>query len=150
MTPRKETHRIIIHCSDGRQGDVAQIRKFHMDPPPQGRGWEDIAYHYVIGYDGIVQVGREESLIGAHCQGENEDSIGICIIGAPRPLGEWDPTSQQLEAMRTLCRSLAKKYGFNQEAVYGHYEFPSAKAQGKTCPDLNAVLLRAYIKEEVS
>lgn len=140
MTERKETHKIIVHCSDTVGGDVEAIRKFHMAPVPQGRGWEDIGYHFVILQDGTVEVGRDEKMIGAHCQGENYDSIGICLIGVA------DFTSEQFKSLRNFIVNICGKYGLNAETVFCHYEFASAKAQGKTCPNLNAGLLRAFIK----
>lgn len=128
---------IIVHCSDGETGDVDSIRKFHMAPPPEGRGWKDIGYHYVILKDGTIQFGRLEETIGAHCEGHNANSIGICLIGS------HNFTYEQILAVRYFVRDLLKKYGLKPEQVYMHQELDK---KGKTCPNPNDVL-RALFKE---
>jgi hypothetical protein len=57
----RDLKRIILHCSatpEGREVSVETIRGWHSDPPPQGRGWSDIGYHYVIHLDGKTEIGR--------------------------------------------------------------------------------------------
>jgi hypothetical protein len=60
--PLRPIRRHIIHCSASTQGDVAEIRRWHL-----ARGWNDIGYHFVIRPDGEVEVGRMLHEIGAHC-----------------------------------------------------------------------------------
>ena len=40
-----------------------------------------IGYHYVVGLDGEVHAGRDESKAGAHCYGRNSCSIGVVYVG---------------------------------------------------------------------
>ncbi len=136
MTDRKETKKIIVHCSDTVSGNAAAIRNYHMTV----KHWQDIGYHFVIDLDGMIEVGRKESLIGSHCRGENHDSIGICLIG----VDAFGPV--QMESLEKLVHSLLNKYGLMTEDVSCHYEWPSAKAQGKTCPNIKAEFLRDLIK----
>jgi N-acetylmuramoyl-L-alanine amidase len=143
MIPRKTTNKIIIHCSDTLGGDAAAIRTFHMAPPPNGRGWSDIGYHFVITYAGVVETGRDEELIGSHCKDENHDSIGICLIG----VSEF--RKEQMVALKNLVVSLLQKYGLSADKVSAHYEWPSAKVQKKTCPNLDADYLRQLIRGEI-
>lgn len=142
MSPRTETKKLIIHCSDTTSGTAAAIRRFHMAKPPLGRGWEDIGYHFLIDLDGIIEVGRREDLIGSHCEGQNHDSIGICLIGKD--------TFQlvQLESLKQIIDSLLNKYGLVAEDVSGHYCWPTAIAQGKNCPNLTNDFLRNLITGE--
>jgi len=84
MEKRKVTKEIIIHCSatpEGKDYTVEDIRRWHLK-----RGFKDIGYHYIIYRDGSVHVGRNKDLVGAHCEGHNAISIGICYIGGVRPL----------------------------------------------------------------
>jgi len=143
---------LILHTSDSKWGSVEVIRRWHTDKPPQGRGWNDIGYHYIIenGYptysqlkeekrdvllNGKICHGRKESDIGAHCVGYNTNSLGICLVGAG---GIY--TEEQMVSMYSLCMKLMKKYNIPVESILGHCETP--KSGGKTCPDLDMKSVR--------
>jgi hypothetical protein len=139
----REIKKIIIHCSDSPFGDAALIDQWHRD-----RGWDGIGYHYVImnGYvkkgiydkcnDGVIEPGRHISKVGAHCFGQNKRSIGICLIGKYK-----FSANQLLESLPALVASLCKEYGLTANDVYAHSEFNT----GKTCPNIDAVLLRTAL-----
>lgn len=129
----REIKRVIIHCSDSLAGDVHTIREMHLK-----KGWQDIGYHFVIPQNGDVQAGRLEMAVGAHCEGHNFDSIGVCLVGK---LHHFQPV--QLESLKDLVCELCRNYGLTHEQVFAHYELDK---KGKTCPDLDANLLRAFIK----
>lgn len=148
---------IIIHCSDSTFGDAATIRRWHTDPPPQGRGWNDIGYHYIIlngcrtkgnynhPYDGIIEAGRPEEEVGAHCEGMNAHSIGICLIGKGRTDDSQeergDFTAFQLAALPGLVERLQAKYP--GAILQGHYE--AQITTQKTCPNVRMGWLRDFI-----
>lgn len=80
-------HEIIVHCSatqpnwahdKSAEWKVQEIRRWHMSTP---RNWSDIGYHYIIDRDGTIAKGRPLERIGAHVQGHNTGTIGICLIG---------------------------------------------------------------------
>jgi len=127
--------RIILHCSatpEGREVSVETIRAWHSDPPPQGNGWSDIGYHYVISLDGEVNIGRPVGTQGAHVSGENEDSIGVCYIGgldtAMTPKDTM--TVPQEIAFVELVKSLRCTFG--ELSIHGHNEYSS-----KACPSFS-------------
>lgn len=136
---------IIIHCSDSAFGDWKAIDEWH-----RARGWDSCGYHFVIlngirkyagayaiEVDGYVERGRPLPIMGAHCYGKNQTSIGICLIGRD------SFTSAQI--FDTLPRLLVKTMeGFNLEPkdVFGHYEFNDSK----TCPNLDINEYRKYLK----
>ena len=68
--------------------------------------------------------------VGAHVQGANKTSVGICLIG------KKDFTPEQFKALKDLIITLQDRYS-SISSVKNHYEFPSAIAQGKTCPNFN-------------
>lgn len=124
MTPT----RVILHCSvtpNGKRVDISEITKWH-----QARGFKTVGYHMALQPDGEVQRGRSLKEVGAHCEGENHDSIGICLIGTDRF------TRAQFKALRYQLESLRVTYSIHDWAVYGHYQFQSAIKQGKTCPNI--------------
>lgn len=132
---------IIVHCADtpnGKSFTVQDIDSWHIQ-----RGWhrypnwieqfnsnlKAIGYHFVIYVDGSVHTGRNIEEIGAHCQGANTTSIGICMIGKDKF------TQEQWDALAELVGNLKNTY--HNASVHGHYEFASAVEQGKTCPNFD-------------
>ena len=128
----RDLNRVILHCSatpEGREVSVETIREWHTDPPPRGRGWSDIGYHYVIHLDGKIEAGRPIEVQGAHTSGENEDSIGICYIGGVNAANEPKDTMTvpQEIAFVEIVKSLRLIFG--KLSIHGHNEFST-----KACP----------------
>lgn len=119
----REITKLIIHCSDSdaaAHDRIEVIQNWHIE-----RGFKKIGYHFVITKNGEVKIGREEEEVGAHCKGENEDSIGICLTG------RTVFTSKQFKALNKLVLSLLTKYKLSIKDVYPHNHFNS----NKTCPN---------------
>lgn len=84
---------IVIHHSATPDNPLGHswkaIRKFHMDPPPNGNGWTDIGYHcgveLVPGAGAITYLlGRELYQWGSHAKnwnGGRHGYIGLCVVG---------------------------------------------------------------------
>lgn len=140
---KREIRKIIIHCSDSNWGNVDIINSWHIE-----RGFSKIGYHYLIlngyetykdlkekaykqGVDGLIQVGRSLDEVGAHCEGHNSDSIGICLIGTNAF------TPNQLFSLKNLVLTLLKAFNLTPEDVYPHYYFNP----NKTCPNFNIKLI---------
>ena len=126
---RRSISKIILHCTatpEGRDFSVEQVRQWHL-----ARGFSDIGYHYLVGRDGTIYAGRPESVVGAHCKGQNTCSIGVSYVGGEEADGSHRPkdtrTPAQKKALRELVASLQKKYP--GATVHGHYEFAN-----KACP----------------
>ena len=123
--------KIILHCAATKEGHnikTETIKSWHV----KGRGWSDIGYHFVIELDGSVKTGRPIERIGAHVQGHNTGSIGVCYVGGidadKKP--KDTRTEAQRAAMDELISSLLEQYP--GATVHGHNEF-SAKA----CPSFD-------------
>lgn len=101
-----------------------------MAPPPYGRGWSDIGYHGIIDPDGTWSQGRGFNEQGAHVESENDGNIGICLIGTDLF------TRAQFQTLRSKIDSLRMLYDIPFFKIYCHYQFKSAQAQGKTCPNI--------------
>jgi len=118
----RKIRKVIIHCADtpdDKNFSVLDIDRWHKE-----RGWKKVGYHYVIDKKGIIQVGRFESEIGAHCKGLNTESIGICLIGRK------DFNDKQMKCLTELIDDL--RYRYPQASVHGHCEFSY-----KTCPNFD-------------
>jgi N-acetylmuramoyl-L-alanine amidase len=112
---RKIRQLIIHHSASGKDTTVEQIRSYHM----KERHYSDIGYHYIITYDGKIHVGRPEDTVGAHVQGHNASSIGICLVGN----SELSPMSKEQEAsLVPLMEHLLDKHSLRKKDVLGHSE----------------------------
>jgi N-acetylmuramoyl-L-alanine amidase len=110
------------HVERGFKRTASWIARFNPD-------FKAIGYHYVIDVSGLVETGRHADEVGAHCQGHNANSIGICLIGK----GKYN--SSQWASLQVLLEALIGKYP--GAVIRGHRQYDSAIAQGKTCPDFN-------------
>ena len=140
----RDLKRIILHCSatpEGREVSVETIREWHTDPPPRGRGWSDIGYHYVIHLNGEIEIGRPIEVQGAHVSGENEDSIGICYIGGVDALNKPKDTMTVLQEISFLDIVKSLRLIFGELSIHGHNEFST-----KACPSFSVEEKFGFIK----
>ena len=76
--------RIIWHHSADNSDDAQfhKINVYHksLNFPLSALGYY-VGYHYLIEANGAVIQARKETEIGAHDQGENSNSLGICLAG---------------------------------------------------------------------
>ena len=128
MTPT-DIKFLVVHCSASKPDvyvDAAVIDRWHRN-----RGFAKIGYHYVIKRDGVVQKGRADTEAGAHVQGYNRMSLGICLAGGldanGNPLANY--SDEQYVALNTLLKDLKAKHP--QAVVQGHRDFPNV---AKACP----------------
>lgn len=124
---------IIVHCTatpEGRIETVESVRNMH-----KARGFSDIGYHYLIGLNGERWEGRNVNLIGAHCEGHNSNSIGVCYVGGvDKKMHAKDTrTEKQKDALVALLKDLRKLYP--KAKIYGHRDFDK---KGKACPSFDA------------
>lgn len=131
--------KLIIHCSATKPSmDIGakEIRKWHTDKPPNGNGWSDIGYHYVIRRDGTVEPGRPLALVGAHVAGHNTGSHGICLVGG---IPEANFTKEQWDQLARVVRAFKAQYP--KATVHGHNEFDA----GKACPSFD---VQKWLRDE--
>lgn len=135
---RRQINEIIVHCTatpEGKDYTVMDVRRWHRQ-----RGWSDIGYHYLIYRNGHVEPGRNVDTAGAHCEGHNLHSIGICYVGGLDRDGKNPKdtrTLQQKAALLSLLMDLRKLYP--DAEIHGHRDFAN-----KACPSFDAT--REYRK----
>ncbi|MBU4486937.1 MAG: N-acetylmuramoyl-L-alanine amidase [Candidatus Delongbacteria bacterium] len=145
----REINTIVIHCSATEFGNKSLFKRWHKK-----RGWEDVGYHFIItnAYplkkywdkktpdfkaDGHIENGRHVEVAGAHVRLHNDNSIGICLVG------DRTFTSKQFESLKKLIKKITSEYKI--KSIRGHYEFDTAKEQGKTCPNIDMDWLRKLL-----
>lgn len=134
--------KIILHQTGTASGTLESVRNYHMNV----KGWSDIGYHFLLGTDAIVYKGRPQAEVGAHCEGDNVDSLGICCVGAGNafPLDRGYMSSEMFYVLIRLLQQLREAYP-TITAIYGHRERPSGTRQGKTCPGYEASIIRGLL-----
>lgn len=125
---------IIIHCSatpEGKDYTVQDIRRWHKQ-----QGWSDIGYHYVIYRNGHVEPGRDVNVAGAHCEGHNAKTIGVCYIGGVSKDGKTAKDTRTLAQKAALLSLLTDlKMMYPQARIVGHRDYDT---KGKACPSFDA------------
>lgn len=129
---------IVVHCSASQpkaKVDASVIERWHRE-----RGFLMIGYHYVILRDGVVQYGRKLDQPGAHAEGFNNKSIGICLVGGINEKGEPENnfTHEQFVALKGLIAG--NRVVFPNAEVLGHRDLPGVK---KACPSFD---VREWLK----
>lgn len=142
MTINRRIGKIIVHQTGTTTGTLESVRNYHVNV----LGWKDIGYHFLIERDATVRKGRSQVSVGAHCQGDNLDSLGVCCVGAGDafPIGRGYMTPEMFNSLLKLLRELLAAYP-TITAIYGHRERPSGTRQGKTCPGFSASVLRELL-----
>lgn len=124
---------IVVHCSAtpaGKPFRAADIDRWH-----RGQGWSGIGYHYVIPLDGSIEPGREIEAAGAHVQGHNARTIGVCYIGGVdgggrHPQDTLNPA--QARALHLVLDALRARWP--NATIRGHRDYPGVK---KACPSFD-------------
>lgn len=163
---------IVVHCSATADGDglyrgprgarasktpASIIDGWHAErgfkrSHPNAQHWnpelQHIGYHFVISCDGSFLTGRSDEEPGAHAQGYNANSLGVCLTGTDKF------TPAQFSRLAELLTWLGKQHriplrypnrvgGVLRDGVCGHRDLsPDQNGSGraepfewlKTCP----------------
>jgi len=172
--PSRAINLIVVHCSATANGDALfsgtagqpgfKTAADRIDEMHQARGFKripdaaarfnpklkSIGYHFVIACNGAVFTGRSLIEIGAHVQGRNSDTVGICMTGTNAF------TVEQFHALESLLRQLVPtaRGRVLVNGVCGHRDLsPDLNGDGritsnewlKTCPGFDVA---AYIANQ--
>lgn len=139
MAKRKSTDTIVIHCAATRPS--MNVGRKEIDAWHKARGWKKIGYHFVIRRDGTLETGRAVDEVGAHVEGHNSTSVGVCYVGGVNEdsLGPEDNrTPQQKARLESVVRFLLGLYPLAK--IVGHCDLNS----GKACPSFDVA---AWLRE---
>ena len=117
-------NKLVLHHAEASKCTVQDIHSWHLN-----NGWSGIGYHYFIRKDGSIYKGRPDGAIGAHCQGSNTNTLGICFEG--NYMKETMPTAEY-NAGIDLIKYLIGKYG--NLPIYGHKELLATECPGANFP----------------
>ena len=134
--PDRAWRYIVIHHSATTGGSAPSFERYHT----RVRGWDSLAYHFVIGNgtqtgDGVIEIGPRWELqqAGAHTgvPRYNEEGIGICLVG---DFTTQLPTERQFSSLYSLVRYLMARYNIPAGDVLGHRECQGSATE---CPGKN-------------
>ncbi|MFZ5687862.1 MAG: N-acetylmuramoyl-L-alanine amidase [Bacillota bacterium] len=141
LSPRKDTDYIVLHHAEASHCTAQDIHQWHRN-----RGWAGIGYHYFVQKDGSIHRGRPRDTIGAHCQGHNYHSVGICAEGS------YDKETMPPAQWKAIVSLVAELKGIYPHArVVGHKELQATACPGSKYPleQIKAGMMPANIIEEV-
>ena len=110
------------------------IQQWHF-----ARGWADSGQHFTVSRGGYTLEGRHRTIeglgsgsssifpLGAHCLGQNGDSIGIENQGT---YTTSTPTSAQWSALVGLLAYLCQTYKLPVSQIFGHRQYVSTSCPG--------------------
>jgi len=115
----KKIKRIVIHHFAGNIS-IHEAAKYHVS-----KGWPGLGYHYVIDYDGSINICNYIDTISYNVGNNNTPTIGIAIRG------DWSdqlPDSCMLFALDELIESIRLTSGYLP--VFGHDDFRNTECPG--------------------
>ena len=135
---------LVIHCTATREfGEVTsdQIRHWHLDPPPAGRGWKQVGYTHLIHLNGSIEQlvpNNDDNIVDPWeitngVAGINSVSVHIVYAGGLAADGKKAKdtrTKAQVLAMRNFVIQFILKHP--EVKVAGHYQFAP-----KACPSFD-------------
>ena len=151
--------RLYVHtAAAGKDKPIDQSAKTIKDYHINVRKFKDIGYHKVIRFNGDIEVGRSESMIGAGVSGDNSNSLHVCCTGH----GDLaDFTAKQKVSLVNLLVSWLKTYKLEDEflagrnVILGHAEYWKYVKPGralKSCPGNKVDMdeIRSMVKAKLS
>ena len=130
--PMGTVTRITIHHT-GEHGNwadlpdteiVQRIEKYHRNE----KEWAAIGYHYLVGKDARIYEGRPAKYQGAHVSTQNENNLGISVIG---DFTDRLPSDRQLSALKSFLDDQRRQYGVGKGRVYGHRDLHASLCPGQ-------------------
>lgn len=104
---------------------IEMIRRSHVE----ARGWADIGYHYVVDPTGRVWEGRNEARQGAHVKDQNENNLGILVLGN---FERQSPTRAACASIDKIVAAKMSQHRVQLGAVRTHREMAPTECPGQS------------------
>ncbi len=131
----------VVNFTDARSviNRLEDIRGAHV----RDRKWADIGYHFIVDRSGQIWEGRNIRYQGAHVSQNNENNVGIMLLGN---FERQSPTTAQLDGLRLCLRSLMKTYNVPVRRVFTHRELMPTACPGKSLqPRIQSLRSNGYL-----
>lgn len=114
-----------LNSTNAVRARLEQVRASHVN----GRGWADIGYHYAIDPSGRVWEARSVRYQGAHVKDQNENNLGILVLGN---FDQQSPTSAATTALDRFVANQMTRYGVPMSRVRTHQELAPTECPGRS------------------
>ncbi|HUQ72724.1 MAG TPA: peptidoglycan recognition family protein [Planctomycetaceae bacterium] len=152
--PSKDWKYIVLHHTASSTGSVESIHNTHLkNKDNNGRPWQGIGYHFVIGNGRGMNDGDIEptfrwrrQIAGAHAGVDeyNQRGIGIVLVGN---FDEGPPTDRQLAAVKRLVSELARRHEITPSNIVGHGDVRATECPGRHFPLADVRALVAAVED---
>ena len=125
--------RLTVHHTAAPITDVSKAPRHilaHQTYHQKGKGWADIAYHFLVDPGGNIYQGRDPAVRGDTAT--NYDPTGHFLVCLDGDFDQADPSEEQLAALVDLLAYGALTYSVDPSTLGGHRDYA-----GTTCPGAN-------------
>jgi N-acetyl-anhydromuramyl-L-alanine amidase AmpD len=126
LSKRASTEYIALHHAEAVSCTAEDIDRWHKE-----NGWAGIGYHFFVRKNGKIYRGRPLDSLGAHVQGKNNVSVGVCAEGDYHNKDKEMPQAQK-KSIKELIAYLKGIYP--SAAIVGHGEIGSSSCPGQYYP----------------
>lgn len=141
LLSRRPTKILVHHTDSSNSTDYSQAHAFAVARSIQqthfNNGWIDSGQQFTISRGGYVMEGRHESLsalnggtqhvLGAHCTGQNDVSLGIENEGNYVTVA---PPAALYDKLVAMCAYTCQQYGVPASQIFGHRDFLATDCPG--------------------
>ena len=94
----------------------------------RARQFGDIGYHFIVDRAGSVWEGRSLKYTGAHVSAQNDENIGIMLLGN---FENQRPSGNQMRGLYELVHGLRLHFGIPSDLIYGHRDLGQTLCPGR-------------------
>ncbi len=120
-----EINGLVIHHSATKGRTIRSMAEYHIEV----KGWPGLAYHYAIGWDGVVYHCQDDRNASYHTQGHNRHNVGVVLVG---DYEAKEPSEAMIRSLGMLIEDLRGKY--RMDHAWMHRE-----TKATLCPGSRAV-----------
>lgn len=134
----------VHHTAVAFDGRATALRLRAYQRYHQGMGWPDVAYHLLIGGDGVPYEGRPFEACGDSAT--DYDSSGHLLIALDGDFSAAEPREAQLRALVELVAWASDTFDISPDALRGHDAYAATACPGTR---LSALLVDGSITARV-
>jgi hypothetical protein len=128
---KMDTHVIdtlTVHHAGEQWGRTGPARYRVWQDLHTGRGWGDVAYHYIIGIDGTVYEARDTAYAGD--TNTNYDPAGHFLVVVEGNFDKEQPTQAQLDSLVRVLAWASLQFGVSPSTIGGHRDHAATSCPG--------------------